>query len=270
MEDKKVLEPLAVLALASLLLTVGWSGLPGATSEEAPGVPVAAEGPGLETSPALTEQEASQAYTVPLRWIAGPGNGQPVPGSLVQVTATAGQVDVTAHATNLHPGHAYTTWLVTFPDPSLCVAPPNLPDPILRSGFPDVALQDAANESGALVAWGDGAVADDGGVASFTVQAVADQCWDDRDQVGHPPEGFPLGDEPCLVSDLSIPEFQLIVRDHGPYDPYAHGQAQLTTLDGGCEDYTCRDPQSTGVGNQVPFRCFPPQPSPDCLEGWVP
>lgn len=270
MEDKNVLSPLAVIMVAALLLAAGWLTVPGSPSEEAPGAPLAAEHPWLDASPAMADQEPRQAYTVPLRWIAGPGSGQPVPGSLVHVTANDGQVDVTARATNLHPGHAYTTWLVTFPDPSLCVAPPNLPDPILQCGFPDVALQDAANESGALVAWGDGVVADDGGVASFTIQAVANQCWEDRDQVGHPPEGFPLGDEACLVGDLSVPEFQLIVRDHGPYDPHAHGEAQLTTLNGGCEDYTCRDPQSTGVGNQIPLRCFPPQPSPDCLEGWVP
>lgn len=267
MDNTKLLSPLPVMALGTLLLTAGWLAIPGSTPGERYGTPLSAESP---DPPAAAAQDASRAYSVPLRWIGGPSNGQPVPGSLVEVTATSGQVEVNVSATNLKPGHAYTSWLVVFPDPSVCAAPPNLPNTILRCGFPDIPLQDALNKPGAVVALGDGEVADAGGGASFAIQAVADRCWGDRDQVAHPPEGFPLGDEPCLAGDLSVPEFQLIVRDHGPHDPGAYGEAQLTTLDGGCDDYTCREPQSTGVGHQFPLRCFPPQASPDCLEGWTP
>lgn len=207
-----------------------------------------------------TAEEA--ALTVPLRWIGGvETHGQPIDGSSVTVTATADAVTLTAEAVELEPGHAYTVWLFFWDHPERCVGHPNAPDTTLRCGAPDVF-----GPAEGTVVWGDGAVADADGRASFALARDAGECWDDPDQVAFPG----LDGEPCLPADASVPEYQLAVRDHGPYDPGTYGDAQTTTLEGGCEDYTCRESQSTGAAQQVLIRCFPPKPSADCLEGWTP
>lgn len=198
--------------------------------------------------------------SVPLRWTAGLEHGQPVEDSEVTVTTTEEELTLTAVTQGLHVGHAYTVWLMLWTAPERCVWQPNLDDDTLQCGFSDLV-----NAEGKVL-WGDGAVADEDGSASFELSRVAEECWDDPEQVAFP--GV-TNQEPCLPADTSVPEYQLVVRDHGPYDPEDYGDSQLTTLEGGCDDYTCRDSQNTGAGNQNVIRCFPPAPSLDCLEGWT-
>lgn len=251
------------LLLALALVTAAGTGLAAAPNDA--GVdglaPAAWPGPAVDAGTAAFGDVEGWTLTVPLRWVGGVGtHGQPIEGSPVTVTATAGDVTLTAEAVELKPGHAYTAWFFFWNAPERCVGHPNLPDTTLRCGGPDLFVADGN------VLWGDGAVADADGRASFALARAAGECWVDPDQVAFPG----LDGAPCLPGDASVPEYQVAVRDHGPHDPDAHGDAQTTTMNGGCEDYTCREPQSTGVAQQAVLRCFPPRPSADCLEGWVP
>lgn len=247
-----------LLALA-LVAGVG-TGLAIVQSDAAAHGPVAA--PATDMGTGASGESTGGTLTVPLRWTGGVGtHGQPIDGSEVTVTATDATVTVTAGAVELKPGHAYTVWLFFWEGPELCVGHPNAPDTTLRCGAPDVF-----GPAEGTIVWGDGAVAAPDGRAGFEFTRAAGECWTEQEKVAFPG----LDGEPCLPEDASGPEYQLVVRDHGPYDPAKHGDDQLTSLEGGCEDYTCRDPQSTGVAQQTLLRCFPPQPSADCLEGWVP
>ncbi len=208
----------------------------------------------------MASSDDDDSVRVPLRWTGGLEHGEAVADSDVTVVSTEENLLLTAVTQGLHAGHAYTVWLMLWTAPERCVWQPNLDDDTLQCG-----LSDLFNAEGKVV-WGDGAVANNNGRALFSLSRTAGECWDDPEQVAFP--GV-LDDQPCLPADTSVPEYQLVVRDHGPYDPDVYGETQLTTLDGGCDDYTCRDPQNTGAGNQYLLRCFPPAPSLDCLEGWV-
>lgn len=248
------------LLLALALVAAAGTGLAAAENDAA--VDGSDAGPATDGGVAASEDPEGWTLTVPLRWIGGVGtHGQPIDGSSVTVTTTPQDVTLTAEAVELEPDHAYTIWLFFWDSPDLCVGHPNAPDTTLRCGAPDIF---GAAEG--TIVWGDGAVADADGRARFGLSRDAGACWEDPDQVAF----AGLDGEPCLPDDATVPEYQIAARDHGPYDPDAYGDSQLTTLEGGCDDYTCRESQSTGAAQQVLIRCFPPQPSADCLEGWTP
>lgn len=202
--------------------------------------------------------EGAVVVTTPLRWVGAEGlpdgaaPGAAIEGTSVTSVATEDQATVTVETRALKPGHAYTFWFVFWMNPDLCLVPPTLPDLTMRCGLPDFF---GPGEARAF--WGAGAVADADGEATVQWTAVAGQCWEDR-QVAFP--GIGPGAGPCLPEDgdMSTFEYQVSVRDHGPYDPDTFGQDQVETPGGGCNAYDCETPQDNGAWTQMPSRCDNP------------
>ena len=179
-----------------------------------------------------------------LRWTgdgemySGNAKGSIVDGSFQMTHAWPHGARMVVHTTGLQPGHAYTLWYTFFNHPDRCHFPPS---DDRRCGVVDL-LNPMADAS---LVFGDGAVANLDGVATFE---------------GYRPVGVePVGDEQIahgsgvLTNPLGA-EYQATLRSHGPYDPDTYGDAQLTTLDGGChpgEKYTCTDDQASGFRSQL-------------------
>ncbi|MGI8792408.1 MAG: hypothetical protein ACR2H3_04430 [Acidimicrobiales bacterium] len=116
-----------------------------------------------------------------------------------------------------------------------------MPSPDRQCGLLDL-LNPATDAS---LVFGDGAVADAEGNATFRGYRPAYEA-----PVGEEQIAYGTG---VLTNPLGA-EYQATLRGHGPYDPDTYGDAQITTLDGGChqdEKYTCIDDQASGFRAQM-------------------
>ena len=145
--------------------------------------------------------------------------GEVISKSRVKVERESDRIEITGKTRQLTPGYAYTIWAIVYNDPYAC------------SGACD---GDDSNVSGRSVFWsGIGFVANNKGRAHFETDLIE----------GYLPGEVRSGNG---LTDASIAEVHLVIRCHGPAAPNGSElrEAQLSTFDGGCEQYGCVNVQS--------------------------
>ena len=179
-----------------------------------------------------------------LRWsrIAAEAAGTYVEGGHATISPSRQGVAVTVDTVGLLPGHSYTMWVEFFNHPELCVMP-------LGDEYRCGALDFANPAVGAAARYGTGvaSVGEDGTqhLEAFIPADTLPTTVPDllaytafRLQTGSPID-LP-NDEKHLSSGTALltnplgAEYQVMILDHGPYDPGRFGDAQWTTHSGGC------------------------------------
>lgn len=145
--------------------------------------------------------------------------GTPISKSRVKVEREDDRIEITGKTRQLTPGYAYTIWAIVYNDPYAC------------AGACD---GDDSNVSGRSVFWsGIGFIANNKGRAHFETDLIE----------GYLPGEVRSGEG---LTDASVAEVHLVIRCHGPAAPNGSElrEAQLSTFDGGCEEYGCVNVQS--------------------------
>jgi hypothetical protein len=151
--------------------------------------------------------------TVTVNWHAQQaalGNSGQVPGAWATLVRNQGGISFEISTTSLHPGHAYTLWLVVVNDPDACSTSPCAAPDII--GNPDTRSQ--VRYAAGTIAGGSGR----GTLASSVREGPLAGWLDGR-----------------TLEDATTAEIHLVVNDHGPrLAEYLPGMIQ--TYRGGCSD----------------------------------
>jgi hypothetical protein len=155
--------------------------------------------------------DAPQVTTAAINWHAQSEREGSVEGATAELETTPDQATLSVDTRALNPGHAYTLWFVIINNPAECE---DYPEPCAA---PDV-LDNPDTRSN--VAWGDGQVADDEGLATFNATF----------NTGAVPGGWYEGVD---FEDPQAAEIHFTLNDHGPVIDDLRDD-MLTTYRGGC------------------------------------
>lgn len=88
--------------------------------------------------PGTGQGDSVREITVPIRYVGGAENGQPVDGSFMRVAVSPGEVSMSIRSTGFDANEALTLWFVFNENPEACTGYPNVPygevPPIFRCG----------------------------------------------------------------------------------------------------------------------------------------
>ena len=161
--------------------------------------------------------EPAQHRSAEAEWHPQSGAG-PVDGSHASLTVTDRTASFRWHATDLHPGHAYTVWVVIINNPEACATSPCTAGDLLFD------TDDVQGE----VVYGAGHVVGASGRSSFGGSVKAGD----------------LGGTGWFGNGLQDPmtaEIHLVLNDHGPADP-AYLPTMIDSYRGGCTDSSLPPP----------------------------
>lgn len=248
----------ALVGLIAPLLVLALIGPPTAVADSS----------GDATSPGCPSDLAplTRCTVAPIRWAAGGGDragSLAGDGRMVAVASLDG-VAVDVVADGLTPGHSYTLWVNYFNHPEACVGPGF---DGYACGIVDLFANPAAGASSVLAGGLTSATGVDdrlpgwvptGAMPTGPAEVADYLLWrltsNQSPIPGISDETVAMGTA-VLVNPLGA-EYQIVLWDHGPYDPERYGDAQQTMHNGGChlgDGYMCFDLQSTGAMGTPPY-----------------
>lgn len=154
-----------------------------------------------------------------------------IENATARLVTTEDTVFVAMDTRELKPNHAYTMWFVPINAPEACEnSPCNASDVI---GNREATRSD--------VSFGDGAVADDSGMASFAAHRTSGEL---------PGAWFGAG-----LQEPAKAEIHLVIRDHGPASELEDVIDAISTHNGGCTVDSAPDFENAKLGAVGDYKC---------------